>query len=355
MKYFFQSNNNNSAYISPKYEKVEGFATALTKIKIDQIKTADQIIATEFICRLCNSIPIDPAKCPKCNSIFCRNEYTSYVQVNLKCPNSCEYYSEMYKQTYVTILTQTENNILGKIGLMCQCKLEGLTYSNIESHYLTCKDRAQYSCLACKSIKDYLEDIEEHVNEKCPILFTTCETCNAKIRNSETENHEIECKLKCHYCNNVVARLKVNDHKLNECHNEIRKYYENLLREEGLKEEQMVKYYTEQNFILRKENKKIHYFIHKARQNFIPLKNSISAINSVVNCNAQALQEQFDFISRKPKQTTPGTINKCLTMCKGLFYVVLTVAVLILSYEYYFYSNLGKDECSFKSLKYLNE
>jgi hypothetical protein len=101
-----------------------------------------------------------------------------------------------------------------------------------------------------------------------------------------------------------------------------------------VKEEQMVKYYTEQNSILKWKNKKLHYFIYKARQNFIPLKNSISAVDNVVYRNAQVLQEQLNFINKKPNQTTPASTNKCLTVCKGLFYVVLAIAVLILSFEY---------------------
>jgi hypothetical protein len=350
MRYFFQSASNNPnssipASLNPSKYKILDNQLCSKKVRIDQIKSSDQAIATEFICPLCKTIPLDPVKCPKCNGIFCRNEYTSKIQSSYYCPKNCSYGYNYASQSYIANLTHTEKNLLCKISITCHCREEGLTYTNINTHYSTCKSMTEYSCFECNEIMATIEGIEKHVKEECSNLLTICEYCNAKIKNNEKVNHQKNCMQKCNYCNKSVAKAKMNDHMVNECASEVKKYYENLLREEKSKGEQRLESYKDEIANLKRENNSLHNYINRSQKSYESLKKDVSNLNQLVSNNSSTVLKEVDDINKKYRESkSVKRFWNQISKCRAILFIFIVLVMLFIGIYYYQPAELEPNE-----------
>jgi hypothetical protein len=321
----FEQNN-----MSQKYKRTLQ-ATPLTIDKED-INYQDETTANEFICSICNSIPLDPAKCSKCNVIFCKDELNNWLRNNKHCPMRCSPPSG--SSIVVTYLSPTENNILSRIGINCRCGAKELTFSNIQAHFKTCKIRAEYSCLQCNAIKNTIDDIEKHVEQDCPVLFCNCEDCGFPVRKSDKESHQKICKETCQDCHCLIPKLKITEHKLNKCSENVKRYYENLLNEERNKVELKLKPFADESETLLKEKKIYNDYFGQFKNNFATYQKKIREMSMLIDNSINFYEKeysdivkQFGRIKRLHLDLSDQKFLKVI-MCLGFLYGLILIYVL---------------------------
>jgi hypothetical protein len=355
MSSIIQNNQNNEIKhfetsvltdISHKYKTAR--ITAPLTIDKEQIKYSDQSISNEFICSICKSIPLDPIKCSKCNIIFCRQEFNSWVQSHRTCPMKCSSSSTVNSNlglpwnsnppisstASASNLSHTERNILNQLGINCKCGTEGLTFETIKAHYATCDIHAEYICLECNTTKTTIEAIEKHVIQDCPLLYTTCIYCSISLRKNLKETHQAECRQMCKTCNTLVPKLKTNEHKLNECAGIVKQYYEKLLTEEKEQQCQKMKAYIEENEKLKQENKFFNDYVNKTQNDFESLKKRFHEMNELVDANIKVKGNNIVQKYNQIRGTEVDGFRRKQFWLTCLLYVSVVV-ILCLAYLYY--------------------
>jgi hypothetical protein len=331
MKYFksIRENQNINTFEiinQPKYKRIQ--LNTPTAIDKELINPNDISIANEFICNICESIPLDPVKCSKCNIIFCRQEFNHSLQYNRSCPRIC--IPSLGSLIVPNNLSITELNILARINIQCKCEFKDLTFSNIQSHFATCITNSQYSCLECNETKKDLGAIDNHVNQECPILFTTCEYCNINVRKTEREPHQKNCREICKNCKVLISKVKFSEHRLNDCPDNMKKYYDNLLAETRDKTQGRLKPYIEENGNLICENKALLDYFNKCKYNYDVYENMIAEMDEYVENNVNSLESEYnDIIDKFGSRWNNGEVKP---LWKGywLYFVLFVVFFLYL-------------------------
>ena len=81
-----------------------------------------------LLCKICEDILIEPMKCSKCISIFCKKCVDDWMAKNKKCPNNCEQ-SNYNESAFI-------NDIICQISFKCLFCNENIKYNEIKDHYL---------------------------------------------------------------------------------------------------------------------------------------------------------------------------------------------------------------------------
>jgi hypothetical protein len=343
-------NNSIISKVSPNYTTL--ISDIPTNIEKGEIKLNDQAIANEFICSICRAIPLDPVKCSKCNIIFCKQELTDWFKKSTFCPMRCSFQNSPSALTAFGNLSHTEKNILNQININCKCEATGLTFNNIKTHLTACKAYISYSCSDCKVAKRTLDEMVKHANTDCPVLFETCEYCKSSIRKSEKVGHLEACAEKCMSCNNKIARIKFNEHKLNnECAGFIKQNYEKLLKEEKdkilkakaatdelekqIKEEkdknQRLKAQLEECEKAKKEYTTYPEQIRKLQNDYNNLTKNIANMNNLIDNKIKSSEELYkEFLSKNDDGE-----GKKSNFGKYLFLIMLILVIVMVHPKYF--------------------
>jgi hypothetical protein len=225
-------------------------------------------------------------------------------------------------------LSLTEHNILARISIHCKCELKDLTFSNIQSHFATCVTNSQYSCLECNETKKNLRTIDNHVNQECPTLFTTCEYCNIHVKKNEKELHQKNCREICKNCKVLVSKVKFSEHRLNDCPDNMKKYYENLLAEARDKTQDRLITHIEENCNLVCENKALLDYFSKCQYNYDIYQKMVAEMDEYVDNNVKLLEvEHNDIVNKFGSRWNNGQAKPCW---KGFWCVFVLFVVVIL-------------------------
>jgi hypothetical protein len=192
----------------------------------------EKSIANEFVCNICSNLPLNPIKCSKCLTIFCKDELYKWLENGTRtCPIKC-------KDIQVVSLTNLEQNLLGKIEFICNCNTEGLNYNNIMSHYSKCKEAmTEYYCNFCSSCFKSQKSIENHVID-CTQAKVVCEYCYQSVLTITYQTHLFSCIEECEVCRSIFVKSKHAAHA-SVCPTLAKEYYSKLYEAENRKYEEL--------------------------------------------------------------------------------------------------------------------
>ena len=168
-------------------------------------------IVNEFQCYICGNIPINPIKCEKCETIFCKNHIDEITNPVKKC-KSC-------KEKLVMInFTTLEINILKKLKFHCfnnECNII-LPIRKYLKHCKLC-DKSTYKCKFCDFSGDK-KKCENHSNS-CGLVIQNCTFCNKKMPKYICLSHILTCKneiitVQCEWCGKTIKKYEMDQHLL---------------------------------------------------------------------------------------------------------------------------------------------
>jgi hypothetical protein len=180
-------------------------------------------------CPICQSIPIFPKSCSKCECLICNRCLSNYSLNSNLCPNkSCnQKFSEKPMNRLVNTLL---NNTLIKCPNTPNCPLEKKMVELLD-HLLVCKYTLRIAkCVGCAkniSTTNELKEVNEHV-KVCPSISEPCKFCyTLQARNNMTEHYKncVESYIKCPDCSQ--ERKRNDSHSREDCFNKLKNLYQN--------------------------------------------------------------------------------------------------------------------------------
>jgi hypothetical protein len=298
-----------------------------SSISMDQIKLCDQVIAFEFKCSICKSIPLEPVKCEKCKAIFCKQE----IEDRFKNSHNCLSGSYNISTNTISDLSQIEKNILSQLAINCDCGQRSLTFSNIKDHFKECKYNQNYSCLDCNAIKPSLKAMDVHFKEECPKAPVACEYCNIKVPKNEMQRHQIDCLEMCSDCTKIVPKNNFNEHKINECAGIVKRYYENILTVERDAERRKRRTLFDEIKVVKQENAQFRNYINGYRMNCENLKKKIERdVLELVDANMKLSASEISGLINKYNVIGKTEFRLIETLKSHKVYTFNLVVILIL-------------------------
>lgn len=248
-----------------------------TKLEInsDLIMEDFRDYLNDITCLICLKIVFEPVICGNCSTIFCKTCIEGWLNKNQNCPMRC-----IYKESKLSNLSL---NFLNKLKIYCTNKEKGCLitthYDELNKHlennceyticecngcqkklsriemksHLTKCEKLEIECPEC-SIKVTKPMFQDHCQNFCTGRDVICKDCNKSFSFSIIDSHNLTCNLSeivCDYCfKNFKKSEKIENHSKDECVNNIRNYYIQIINFKDTEIKKLKKF-------LRKKRKKL--------------------------------------------------------------------------------------------------
>jgi len=165
----------------------------------DRVERFVEEVENEWICTMCQEVPVSPPNLPLCGHLFCQHELREWTETQLRkkqplrCPNCRTPFSEQD----LANVNAAHRNAINRRTIKCKCHEDGCPWTgqvgyehrNVRKHEEKC-DYVPRPCRLGCGVNVTAATREEHETNACPRRLVSCVQCGDRLPLFNLTSHQ---------------------------------------------------------------------------------------------------------------------------------------------------------------------